>query len=394
MEFSAGSQASGYLYQVRCALELLLSNPDETTGLLIESLDDVVFEDNGTPRELLQLKHHGTKASLTDTSSDLWKTIRIWSTHLHERRLHLPGTILSLITTGQAPDDSIAALLRPNTERDERHASRCLYKVATQSSNRTLKPAFDAFTALSQQQRDLLVESIQIIDNYPNIIDVVDSIKRHLRMSVRREHRESLYERLEGWWFDKVTRYLQERSMHPITGLDVQDKIVDIAEQFRADALPIDFYGAVPETEPNPDQDTRQFVQQLREIALHNKRIEKAILDYYRAFEQRSRWVREELLISDELEHYEKKLIDEWERHVLALQNEISPDEVDEEKLRTVGRQIYDWMELKANYPIRPRVSEPYVMRGSFHILADQNPPRVWWHPRFVERLKTLLRAS
>jgi hypothetical protein len=33
-------------------------------------------------------------------------------------------------------------------------------------------------------------------------------------------------------------------------------------------------------------------------------------------------------------------------------------------------------------------------MRGSFHMLADQDPPRVWWHPRFVERLRTLLQES
>jgi hypothetical protein len=393
MEFSAGSQALGYLYQVRCALDLLLSNPDETMGLLIESLDDVVFEDNGTPRELLQLKHHGTRAALTDTSSDLWKTIRIWSTHLHEGRLHLPDTVLSLITTGQAPTDSIAALLRPNTDRDARHASRRLYEVTTQSSNQALRSSFTAFTTLSPQQRDLLVNSIQIIDNYPNIDDVVGSIKKRL-LSVRRQHREGLYERLEGWWFDKVIRHLREKSLQPITGFDVQDKIADLAEQFHTDSLPIDFYDAFPPTASEPDQDTRQFVHQLRVIALHNKRIENAILDYYRAFQQRARWAREELLISDELEQYEKKLVDEWERYSLALQDEIAPDEADEQALCDIGRRIYRWIELEANYPIRPRVSEPYVMRGSFHMLADQDPPRVWWHPRFVERLRTLLQES
>ena len=37
------------------------------------------------------------------------------------------------------------------------------------------------------------------------------------------------------------------------------------------------------------------------------------------------------------------------------------------------------------------QVTEKYVMRGSYHILADQDPSRVWWHPKFIGRLETLL---
>jgi len=41
---------------------------------------------------------------------------------------------------------------------------------------------------------------------------------------------------------------------------------------------------------------------------------------------------------------------------------------------------------------IRERVSEPYVVRGAFHILANERPtPRVYWHPRFLARLGQLL---
>ena len=41
---------------------------------------------------------------------------------------------------------------------------------------------------------------------------------------------------------------------------------------------------------------------------------------------------------------------------------------------------------------IRARVTEPSVLRGSFHILADATPePRVYWHPRFLDRLGKVL---
>ncbi|MCK5193448.1 MAG: hypothetical protein KAQ71_06540, partial [Desulfobulbaceae bacterium] len=80
-QFSAADPALGYLYQVRCALLWSLQRLKEeaTFETSIETLDDVAFEANGTPTELLQTKHHKNKgANLTDASPDLWKTIRIW----------------------------------------------------------------------------------------------------------------------------------------------------------------------------------------------------------------------------------------------------------------------------------------------------------------------------
>lgn len=53
----------------------------------LEKLDDVAFEIKGNPAELLQFQHHIDKtASLTDGSSDIWKTIRVWSEGITQRR--------------------------------------------------------------------------------------------------------------------------------------------------------------------------------------------------------------------------------------------------------------------------------------------------------------------
>jgi len=40
-------------------------------------------------------------------------------------------------------------------------------------------------------------------------------------------------------------------------------------------------------------------------------------------------------------------------------------------------------------------VTEPYVARGSFHILANMAPlPRIYWHPLFLGRLRKLLAVT
>ena len=51
------------------------------------------------------------------------------------------------------------------------------------------------------------------------------------------------------------------------------------------------------------------------------------------------------------------------------------------------------WAE-RASIAIRPGVTEPFIVRGSFHMLADERPPRIGWHLDFHKRLAELLDSS
>ena len=103
-QFSAADSALGYLYQVRCALLWSLQRLKNEAAFetSIETLDDVTFEVNGAPTELLQTKLHKNRgANLTDASSDLWKTIRIWIASLNAGEI-TKETVLYLVTTENA----------------------------------------------------------------------------------------------------------------------------------------------------------------------------------------------------------------------------------------------------------------------------------------------------
>jgi len=384
-EFSAQEAGLGYFYQARFGLWLLLDG-DEEQELVLESLDDIVLESGGSPRDVLQTKHHvRQQARLTDASPELWKTLRVWSTHILVGHITFPATRLTLITTATAPDGSIAALLRPNNQRDCNAAGQRLINVATRSTNEELKASFEAFMTLSPDQQLALLGATYVVDQSPGITDTGGRIRTRIRAAAAREHREAVFERLEGWWFGKVVEQLTASVPNSISGFEVYDKLTAIAEQFRPDALPIDFLDAHPET-VDAQSDNRMFVQQLRTIELSRTRMEKAIIDYYRAFEQRSRWAREDLLVGGEVETYERRLVDEWERFAAAVTEEL-PEAAHEDYLKKVGREIFSWMEFKTDVRIRPNVTEPYVMRGSYHMLANKPRPSVWWHPSFIERL-------
>ena len=129
------------------------------------------------------------------------------------------------------------------------------------------------------------------------------------------------------------------------------------------------------------------FVHQVRLAGIGPGRILAAIRDYYRAFAQRSRWMREELLLVGELDSYERLLREEWELQFDRLADEIG-DEAADEAMRQAAQRLYAWVE-DSCYPIRPQVQHPSMSRGSFHILADSL--KVGWHPQFIDRLRHLL---
>jgi hypothetical protein len=110
-KFAAAPTALGCLYQCRYALYLLLekSRTDTDAGLSVEKFDDIAFEKAGTAEELIQTKHHlGKTSDLTDTSADLWTTLRAWAEAISNAVVSPPAVIFTIITTAKAVDGSAA----------------------------------------------------------------------------------------------------------------------------------------------------------------------------------------------------------------------------------------------------------------------------------------------
>jgi hypothetical protein len=386
--FSAGSSAIGYLYQIRYALYMILKNHE--MDISIENLDDIEFDVQGTPIELLQLKHHSSKrvANLTDSSPDLWKSIRIWSEAIKNNSVRVPGIVFNLVTTAVTSPNSLVHLLKGDNNRDSRKAHLKMLEHIKESNNQGNKEAYIAFKSLSDDHQFRLVDSIYILDCVENIVDIEKVIKNELRLVVKSELLTPLYERIEGWWFNESVRHLFFGSKEVIKGADVHRKIQDIRDELKPDALPIDFANAEPH-ESNLNWDNRTFVQQLKIIEVADARLKRAIKDFYRASSQRARWISDQLVSITELEEYENKLIEEWEELFAIAQENIS-EYFDEASLQKSGRELYTEVMKILYLNIRLNVKERYVMQGSYHILADQIPFRMGWHLQYSDKLAYL----
>jgi hypothetical protein len=352
-QFSAADAALGYLYQVRVALlwalRRLKSGSDFVVSL--ETLDDVTFETKGRPEELLQTKHHRNReAALTDASGDLWRSLRVWF-ESHTSGSIPAGTSLHLLTTAIAPVGSIAARLRSDG-RDVDAALVALEATAQSSTSVANAPAYSAFLAAPAATRRMLIDNVVVLDAAPNVIDLDGGLRTEVFWAVDRKHRDSFLERLEGWWLRRSLKQLASMAAADRTlAVEIEAEMSDLREQFKQDSLPIDddLLAFDLDEATQASHANSLFVRQLEIIKAGKKRIAAAVRDYYRAFEQRSRWMRNDLLLVGEMDRYEKRLREEWELVFEAMKDEVGADAAEDAKQRA-ARDVLKWAEWRQSF--------------------------------------------
>lgn len=388
--FAAEKQAIGYLFQFRYALLAFLKS-SSTSDIVIEGLDDISFESAGDVYELVQTKHVTRQANLSDRSTDLWKTIRIWSTHLLKGDIDISNVDLILVTTASPSKNSLAIYLSASKNRDVEKALALMDKISKEKTSDANKSSYEAFSKLNSAQKSKLLNKIKILTCSSDIEESKNEILAELEFTIRPEFIEDFFIRLEGWWLNRVIKHLSQKTDTVILRKELTAQIADFAEQYHKDDLPIHFESLTPPEESEIRSSESVFIEQLRLVEVGTDRVKHAIADYYKAFYQRSKWVREGNLLVGDLEKYENKLISEWSRLFETMKEDIE-ETTTPAQLVTAGRKLYNKIEQQVQIPIRPKCTEPYVMRGTYHSLSNKG--RVGWHPDFESRLKNLFEKA
>ncbi|OJV17420.1 ABC-three component system protein [Dyadobacter sp. 50-39] len=385
--FSANEPSLGYLYQIRYGLWLIVSAENREAKLFIEKFDDVSI-DTPDAKNVYQTKLHiKSVANLTDASSDLWKTLRVWSEGISIGLLNPKTDFFNLVTTAKTSTDSIPYQLRQGTE-NERNINQILSSlvdVAKTSANIGNKQAYNSFLRLTEEQQKCLIQKITIVDASIDISETRTKILHELRLFSLKK--ESLYERLEGWFVGEIiSQLLNQRNA--ISAKEVADKILDISDTFKSDNLPNDFNLPIvsDETQLASYRD-KIFVKQVEIIGMSQKLINHAISDYHRAFSQKSKWIREGLISPLDEISYHQKLTEDWDRKFSILEECLTND--DEAVQGQKGRSFYETHYI-SHYPqihIKDRFKEQYMVLGCCHMLSDKKI--IGWHPDYINKIAT-----
>ncbi|MHB1697447.1 MAG: ABC-three component system protein [bacterium] len=388
---SAAPSMQGYIYQCRVALSEMLRKLKENqmVSVTIETLDDVVFEKNDAPIEIIQTKHHiNRQANLTDASEDLWRTIGIWIDLFESKSLNSDASFV-MITTETALDDSVAHLLSINN-RSLDSAIQKLSQTAEVSTNKKTEIIRSKFLALIDEDKKKMLARAYILDASPNCDDIEKELEKILYLTCSKDKISVFCSYLEGWWFQRILKSFSDATKRAILGEEIEVQLNELRESFKSESLPIHSDIKTADVDGALYKDYI-FVHQLNMIDVGAKRISIAVNNYYRAFEQRSRWMREELLYVGDIGDYEKLLVEEWETYFETMKDELGETAVEQEKINA-AKNLYGWVEKAANIPIKEKCNELFITRGSYQILSDRKV--VGWHIEFKERLEKLLELS
>ena len=387
--YTAESSLTGYLYQIRLALLYSLKFlqkcvHDNTMFYVgIENYDDISFEDEQCClKKTIQTKYHVTSSvPLTDSSVDLWRSIRIWINIFNDKKENSP--VFYLLTTSKVSKNNATELLTNATHaRDMKKILSMLEKVAKYSVNKETQEARSMFLNMPLSDRITLFSRIFICPSSPSGTDLDSMLEEQLYCACGRRELPKFRKALEGWWLQQFTDLLSSGNQARISSTLLEKKMGVLRENFGLESLRYGEYTPAPEEENTFKNYI--FAIQLSIIGVKEKRTSRAFKDYYCALKNRSEWVRESSIDSEELEKFDSRLVDTWQR-VFDEKGEDCPDDAPEEKLRDIGKDIYNTVGNK-DVPELRKVKETSLMMGSYHMLADNL--EVGWHPLYKERLQ------
>jgi hypothetical protein len=104
-------------------------------------------------------------------------------------------------------------------------------------------------------------------------------------------------------------------------------------------------------------------VHQLKWVGIPARLIQKAVIDYYRAYAQTSRWIDDDLIGIEELEAFEARLRDEWEREYEWMVTEL-PADADESAKRRAGLRLLRETLDRTGIRVRERYDQAFFCRG------------------------------
>lgn len=388
-DFSAKEPSLGYLYQIKFALYYFIKSDFESDDplLRIENMDDIdILDDINTM--LFQTKYHiKSKANLTNSSTDFWKTIRVWSELIKQGNIDVHNSTFNLITTQEVPIDSILHNFKVDFKSplNTKELNEKMQEICVTSTNKTNAPAYKAFLDLENTDKEKLISRIKIFDGALNIEEIDKNLIREFTKYLYPNLVEEFKQKLEGWWLKKSVQLLSSE-ISEIRLSELQNRIANIRDEYHADCLPDNFDEPLEINDTDLETEKEKlFIRQIESIAINisDNRVKLAISDFRRAFEQRSEWFRKNLTDPEDESIFDKKLIDYW-YNIFQLMKSESDDKAEDE-LKKMGRDFYleNFAKQCPKIPFRKEQKEDYLTRGSYHMLSDKL--KIGWHPNFKD---------
>ncbi len=315
----ASSSAAGYGYQYQRALYRIFSAPHSDTRFGIETADDVEEISQtgaGTRRisEQAKLVVRSRRNPLQDSSSNLWKTLRIWLEGLKAARLIHDELEFVIVTNKVVKEDSLVKLL--SAAESDSEAEHAIVALRAQADVMTGKTGIIASEVVAFSDPDLafVIKRMHIADGETSTqLKERTLVALHLPEDVVAS-REAIYEGLLGFLFGLCQdQWTSQKpfwtSAQPF--FNKRQSLVDVFRDEPWEPLPLEetgFQGWMEKTHP----DDMLFVAQLGKLDMPEDMLLDQIGYFWGAYSERVRLLDNGRVQLSDFDNAEKILKDRW----------------------------------------------------------------------------------
>jgi hypothetical protein len=389
MSSNASATAAGYGYQYERALHRIFHSTHTSTRFGIETADDVEEQiplPGGTKLILEQDKlTTGATHTLQDSSKNVWNTLRNWLKGLSAAKSEYASLEFVLVTNRTVPDGTLVRTLsNAITHTSVAEAIKALRQHASGMSGAVAEIAAEV-TAFSDEDLAFVITHFHIADAMDDE-NLKDAIYAALQFPEGLDHcQDVIYQSLLGQLFSECQTSWKQgipfwtnskpffTRKHLLFERFVEESWKPLTQEQTGYKQLIEEYGALG----------LSFIDQLRNINIPEKPIQKELGHYWAAYYERTRLLKSNRILPSDLTQLEAELKDKWDGNCDA--HSISTNKDAEDFAEEDFKAIYLQTSTPASYSLsigRVKSNFRYLFMGTYHHQANEDDTEypIHWH--------------
>jgi len=394
-EPSASASMAGYGYQYERALYRIFNAPNAASRLGIETADDVEeISDTalGTKRvaEQAKLTVKKRRTTLGNSSSNLWKTLRIWLKGLDKAREQYDHLVFILVTNQSIRKNSLAKKLSAAKSTDE--VAEALCALQSQALKMSGKNKLIANDVLSYSDYDLafLISRTLVEDNSDGDFLFKKTVDAFRLPEEALIFRKEIYQAMLGFLFKLCQDHWLNGKEFWTTAQVFYDHLHSLINNYSnltIEPLPLEETG-FEEFLKSFQLNEMPFAKQLAILEIPHDMFLKELDHYCGAYSERIRLLKSGKVLNSDFDKAERELQDRWasigDDLRLKLRKALSQLEIPD---------YYEIMRLTLhpqsfNLTIgRVKSAARYLHNGIYHQMAngDNTKSPIYWHRKAEE---------
>ncbi len=387
MGSNAAGQLFGYTLQYPRALLRLLES-DENAYVTIEEFGDVgVINSDGSKISEEDKSTVISKNPVYDTSTNLWKSFFNWINAIKEGSLVINRDRFILYSNFTPEENCLVYKFRNtnelNIEDRIKTARKSINDILKNPNHTSYKYVNTLFNNDIELFKKLLMHFEFVSDKKSdNVYNDIEKIVKNMLCLPNSKNIGWLLDSLTGWLQKEIMQKIAAGTQIIVSRQDLNKYMGPLIKKLLDNEL-IDYANSkMPKREDAEKRIASRpvYIRQMEYIDAETKDMVQAVLDYFRASENRSEWIENQLISEKDMKEFEENLFSLYEnerKRIELTQKELTA----EEKGLLLLINCEDKQISIINHDPPPR-----TVAGSYHVLADEQ--RLGWHPDWKTKLE------